>query len=305
MREIDIQLRRSRLFTQAQLSGLKSNIPVIIILYFLLWTGGFALGHGLLWLVQSNCDVLYGNDAVRILVRRLIVCGTQISLFFLWIKFIEKRPVRAAGFQAGKPLKSYLTGFFIGIGAITAITVILVLSGAVRLQFYKMGCGYIVLNLLTLAIGWIVQSASEEIAVRGWLIPRLENRSSPVRAVLITAVIFGILHLFNSGVTVLSFLNLTLSGIFFAGYAIISENIWGVCGLHFAWNLALGNIYGFSVSGITDNGISVLSAQQLHSELLTGGKFGPEGGAVTTMLLLVAIGIVIYQWKRVKKSAVR
>lgn len=39
-----------------------------------------------------------------------------------------------------------------------------------------------------LSLAWIVQSTSEENAIREWLIPRLENRSSPVIAISVTAI---------------------------------------------------------------------------------------------------------------------
>lgn len=161
-----------------------------------------------------------------------------------------------------------------------------------------------IINLGIMALGWIVQSASEEIAIRGWLIPSLEKNSTPITAISITAIIFGILHLFSSGVTVLSFINLTLSGIFFAGYAILNGNIWGVCGLHFAWNFALGNIYGLPVSGFADNGEKIFQTQQIGPSLLTGGAFGPEGGLITTITLLIAIAAFILKWRKNQRKGI-
>lgn len=123
-------------------------------------------------------------------------------------------------------------------------------------------------------------------------------------AISITAIIFGILHLFSSGVTVLSFINLIFSGIFFAFYAIVDGNIWGVCGLHFAWNFVLGNIYGLPVSVFSNNGEKIFKTQQVGSEIFTGGDFGPEGGLVTTLILLIAIALLILKLKKDSKLAI-
>jgi len=84
-------------------------------------------------------------------------------------------------------------------------------------------------------------------------------------------------------------------------YAIADGNILGVCGLHFAWNFALGNIYGLPVSGFADNGEKIFKTQQIGSNILTGGNFGPDGGLVTTLILLIAIALLILKLKKDSK----
>ncbi len=294
---INQYLKESELFLQQKTSRMKLNIPLTIVVYFLLWLIGLGLGR---LLTQAFFNV-FGliadvNGTIMLALRKIMVCGTQIIIFFSWVKFVEKRPVNSIGFQTNNPFKLYITGFMIGLCTITTVTLTLLLTGAITLKYDPLDYSYIIINLGIMALGWIVQSASEEIAIRGWLIPSLEKNSTPIIAISITAIIFGILHLFSSGVTVLSFINLTLSGIFFAGYAILNGNIWGVCGLHFAWNFALGNIYGLPVSGFADNGEKIFQTQQIGSSLLTGGTFGPEGGLITTITLLIAIAGLILKW---------
>ncbi|MGN6715565.1 CPBP family intramembrane glutamic endopeptidase [Anaerocolumna jejuensis] len=299
MRNSNQYLKESNLFRQAKTSRVKYNIPLMIIAYFLLWLVGLGLGR----LLASAVLNIFGSigdisETAAVTLKRFVVCLTQIAFFFSWVKFVEKRPVRSLGFQARSPLKSYTFGFLAGLSAITAIILILLLTGAIKLNYYPIEYGYMVLNFGTAALSWMVQSASEEIAIRGWLIPSLEKKSSPIMAITITSVIFGILHLFSSGVTILSFTNLILSGIFFAGYAILNGNIWGVCGLHFAWNFALANIYGLPFSGFAVNGARIFKAQQAGPRLLTGGDFGPEGGLVTTIILLAGIAVLVLKWKK-------
>lgn len=98
--------------------------------------------------------------------------------------------------------------------------------------------------------------------------------------------------MFNSGATVLSFVNLTLSGFFFALYAIIAGNIWGVCGLHFGWNYALSGIFGLNVSGEQSTDCSLFLSHNIGMDFFTGGDFGTEGGFITTMFLICVILIV-------------
>lgn len=305
MRDINQYLKRSVLFQQQKTSRVKLNIPLTISVYFILWLIGLGSGR-LLAQVFFNAIGLTddGNGTLILALRKLIICGTQIMIFFSWVKFVEKRPANSIGFQAKNPLKRYITGFVIGLCTISMVTLTLVLTGMITFQYAQLDYRYMIINLGIVALGWIIQSASEEIAIRGWLIPSLEERCTPVMAISITAIIFGILHLFSAGVTVLSFINLILSGIFFACYAIVDGNIWGACGLHFAWNFALGNVYGLPVSGFGNNGVKIFKTQQVGSDIFTGGDFGPEGGLVTTLILLIAIAILILKLKKDSKLSI-
>ncbi|WP_353095523.1 CPBP family intramembrane glutamic endopeptidase [Tissierella praeacuta] len=298
MKDINQLLKRSELFLQSKTRKVKLNILLTIVVYFLLWLIGLGLGRLLVQVVLNSGYIGNVSETIVLSLRKLIVCGTQITIFFSWVKFVEKRSIKSIGFQTGSPFKLYIIGFLVGLCTITMVALILILTGSIKLKSSQLDFNYVIINLCIIAIGWIVQSASEEIAIRGWLIPSLEKNCTPVMAISITAIIFGSLHLFSSGVTILSFINLTLSGIFFASYAILSGNIWGVCGLHFAWNFALGNIYGLPVSGFTNNGEKIFQTQQIGSKLLTGGDFGPEGGLIITIILLIAISALILKLRR-------
>jgi len=303
IQNINNKIKDSQLFVHSSKYKIRFNIPMIIIIYFSLWILGISIGR---FINGITLNVLLSkfalNESFCITLRKLIVSGTQIVIFILWVKFVEKRPIKSIGFQTNRRLKSYFIGILVGFTSITVITIILISIRQVTLEVNKVTLMSLLTIIGFLSLGWIVQSASEEISIRGWLIPTLCTSSSPYFAIAITAIIFGILHLFSSGVTILSFFNLTLSGIFFAGYAIYTENIIGVCGLHFAWNFALANIYGFSVSGFMENGETIFQATQIGSEFYTGGNFGPEGGFITTIILLIGISILVLKF--IKKYCV-
>ena len=102
--------------------------------------------------------------------------------------------------------------------------------------------------------------------------------------------------------TILSFVNIFLSGMFLALYAIVQEGLWGVCGFHFAWNLALTNIYGFEISGYPSMK-SLLKFKVDGPEFITGGGFGPEAGILVTIFLCA--GIVILSTRIFKSKTSR
>lgn len=302
MKEIISYLKTIPIFAQAKNSKLNLNFFKIIIVFFTLWGGGLLVGR-LIALPIVNLisrDTLI-SESISEMLRKFLVCGTQIFIFFIWVKCVEKREIKTMGFQGPHGIRAYFKGALIGFCSSTLITIILLIFGEVRITMTTSGSQYMYISesIFIMSIGWVIQSASEEIAIRGWLIPILGIRYKPIMAVIMQGVVFGGIHLLNSNVTVLSFTNLILSGIFFATYLIYSENIWSVCGIHFAWNLALGNIYGYNVSGFEPVGGSIFKTTQIGSNFLTGGTFGPEGGFVTTIVL--ASGIIILSYIVYKK----
>lgn len=296
MERLNQSLKNSELLKQ-NTSRIHYNAFTAIAVYFGLWLVGLGLGR-LFAQLMFNVFALNANGNEPLALRKLIVCGTQILLFFVWVTFVEKQPIQSVGFRGKHPFRRYMTGFILGVGTISIVVFILLAAKMITMEYDTPTSNDVILHFAMIAVGWMIQSASEEIAIRGWLIPRLAKRCSPLISIFITALLFGVLHLFSAGVTVLSFLNLILSGVFFASYAIKDGNIWGVCGLHFAWNFALANIYGLPVSGFAENGIKLFRTQQIGSSIFTGGDFGPEGGLVTAIILLLAIAVLMMNWRK-------
>ena len=89
------------------------------------------------------------------------------------------------------------------------------------------GINYGNFNLIFLAyfIGFFIQSTSEEVLVRGILTRVLSDKFGRTVAILLPSIVFGLLHLGNEGVTILSTLNTILVGIFFAKLLFYKKNI--------------------------------------------------------------------------------
>lgn len=266
------------------------DIFKILFIFAFLWSSSFYIGRLLFTFLLRNPM----NESINLGLRRILVCGFQIGVFFLWVKYIERRPVTELGFIKKNGFSKFTTGFFLGIFAVTIITIILFWVDAITIQTAIQQNSdlstYIYFGFISL--GWFIQSASEEIAIRGWLIPTISYKYTKIIAIILTSLVFGIIHLFSPGVTIISFINLIMSGVFFALYAIKQECLWGVWGCHFGWNLAQGNIFGFNVSGYTPFGIKLFNVNIKDFNILTGGDFGPEGGLLTTLTLLIGIILI-------------
>lgn len=215
---------------------------------------------------------------------------------WVWIKLYEKRSFFTLGFEYKDALKHYFRGFIIGILMFLATLLVLALFGTVKVGYslnYQMGI-YALSGVFVVLIGWIVQGGAEEVLVRGWVLPVIGARYKPWLGLIISSSLFSLLHCFNSYLSILAVINLTLFGFFAGLYAIYEGSLWGICALHSAWNWVQGNIFGFEVSGSLVGGGSILKLVEDGPDWFTGGRFGPEGGiAVTIVLLFGILSIVV------------
>ena len=229
------------------------------------------------------------------------------GLFLLWVKFFEKRPIATLGFYKDGWIKELLKGFGLGVLLFSIVMLILILTGSYQLvgtTFTPYALGFI---LLTIPF-WIIQGGTEELVTRGWLLPVMAEKSNKIVAIVVSSSLFGLLHMFNSGFSMQSLIDLILFGILETFYIIKTDNLWGAAGIHGAWNFAQGNIFGVLVSGSATGSSLLKFVPSGGPGWLTGGNFGAEGSAVSAIVMLITIMILAYQLKKsgklfVKKSA--
>ena len=149
---------------------------------------------------------------------------------------------------------------------------------------------------------WFIQGGTEELLTRGWLLPIINKRSNLAIAIAVSSSLFGLMHLANAHVTFLSILSIILSGVFMALYMLKTDNLWGVAGLHGAWNFTQGNIYGLAVSG-KSTGFSFFrfAAKPESADWISGGAFGTEGSLFASLVLLAGILFLAWQLKKEKQ----
>ena len=224
-----------------------------------------------------------------------------LLLFIFWVKVIEKNSLSSLGFVKKNWLK------YLGWGILLS----LLQMGVIALVYQVGGIGTFELNELSLEpilfiLGlfpfWLLQGGTEEVATRGWLLTRIAARTNLPLAIAISSSLFGILHLGNAGVTVLSVLNIVLDGVLAGLLFIYTDSIWLVVAQHGTWNYVQGNLLGFQVSG-TGADASIFSfTMGSGPDWLTGGEFGAEGSIITTLVLLVSVVIVYLLGERNERA---
>lgn len=139
-----------------------------------------------------------------------------------------------------------------------------------------------------IALLLLLAAASEELLFRGYLLQRLIESVGAPAAVLILSALFGLGHLGNPSATVFSTANTVLAGILFSLAYLRTRALWLPIGLHFAWNFLLGPVFSLPVSGILTSPVLLHPVLNGHA-WLTGGAYGPEGGAGLTLICTAGI----------------
>jgi membrane protease YdiL (CAAX protease family) len=103
-------------------------------------------------------------------------------------------------------------------------------------------------------------------------------------ALMITSLLFMLMHMMNANVNLLGTINLFLAGLLLGIYYIHKRNLLFSIGMHITWNFFQGSIFGFAVSGNTTP--SIISQELKGSEIINGGKFGFESSILATVLII-------------------
>lgn len=141
----------------------------------------------------------------------------------------------------------------------------------------------------------------EEILVRGIIFRILEEKLGSYIALIISAGIFGAMHIANPNSSITAAVGLALqAGLFLAAAYMYTRNLWFPIAIHFAWNFTQAGIYGAAVSGNATNH-SLFTTEITGADWYTGGAFGPEGSIQATVFCVIAtIGLMILNHKQNK-----
>ena len=138
--------------------------------------------------------------------------------------------------------------------------------------------------ILVMGVG---AGVGEEIISRGVIFRIVEEGLGTWAALLLSAAVFGGLHIWNPNATAWSALAIALeAGLLFGLLYHVTRSLWVCMGAHAAWNVAQGPFYGIPVSGFEQRGF--LASHMQGPDWLTGGAFGAEASVVALGLCSVA-----------------
>ena len=218
---------------------------------------------------------------------------------WVWLRLSSKRPFWSLGLESPGAARHALGGVLIAALMMAVTAGLAIISGATAGKSQMTGLTALGIRLLSL-MAYLVQGPGEEVLFRGWLLAVIGARYRPWIGVLVSSLVFSLVHagsILMAPLVPLAFLNLFLFGIFAAFYALSEGGLWGICVWHAVWNWAMGDLLGFATDGVPHIGV-LISIRATGPAIVTGGAFGPEGGVAATAVFLIAIGIIVMRTRR-------
>ena len=215
-------------------------------------------------------------------------------------KVLFKKDLSLIGLQAlnKKEVKNLILGSVMRIAAITLAFILIIISKSGVLVNSLLEPRFS-LSLVVYFILFIFVGFAEELLSRGYIIGAMEvSSNNKLFAVMVSAVIFSLMHYGNNGFSLIPFLNIFLVGILFGFMYVKTKSIWLSTGFHITWNFFQGCIYGMPVSGITTPKLYEMTF--VGNSILNGGTFGPEGGLIVTMVIILMLVSLIFLIKNKK-----
>ena len=242
--------------------------------------------------LSNQEEITSAVKGVRFLLPLKVIEFLSVMLcVWLFIRFIDRKPLKSIGLILKGYEKDLKLGLALGAGLIAIGFLILFILGYLSVDGFSFPVGTLILYFLL----FVVVSFHEEIMMRGYVLNNLMQSMNRYAALSISSVIFMSIHLLNPNVNFLSVVNLFLAGIVLGIYYIHKPNLWLPIGMHLTWNFFQGPIFGFEVSGIETK--SIINQSVRGNEIITGGAFGFEGSILATILIIT---IIVYLDKKYK-----
>ena len=220
-------------------------------------------------------------------VLALIGAALALAAYALVMRFVAGRRLSELALKGA--LRDILIGAAIGAGFLAVSVGTITLLGGYRFTTEGAAGAGALPELIAVTIAGAV---TEELLFRGLLLQALERFCGSRIALVVTAVLFGLIHGANPGATVWSSIAIAVQAGGLLGAAFLwRRSLWLVFALHATWN-GLEQAFGIPVSGHVDPGLAVATVH--GSAALTGGEFGLEASLVPVLISIALSAILMW-----------
>ena len=218
---------------------------------------------------------------------------------FLARRFLDKQSIESLGLKLNlQTLFDILAGIGITFLQMGFIYFLLLSLGWLTFEGFAWKVdpiGLVLKNTLMFLVMFIFVGWNEELLSRGYHLQTIASGTNLFGGVVISSVVFGLMHLGNPSANWVSTTGIFLAGVYLAYGYVRTKQLWLSIGLHIGWNFFEGVVFGFPVSGLDI--YPLLRINVTGPELWTGGAFGPEAGLIVLPSLIVG-GILIYLYTK-------
>jgi uncharacterized protein len=260
----------------------RSLRPLWVIIAFFLITF-VALG-----ILEGVAAVVFGPVAINAqqpLFQWISLTSVVIATWIM-LRRVEKLPWSTVGLdRAAASPRLIIKGALLGGLTIGIASLLLFAIGMLRIDRTVPGSWWGEAGRATLV--FLPAAFFEELFIRGYVFAVLRRAAGWKLALIVTSVVFGLLHAWNPNPDAESILAVIVAGFFLGAIFLATRSLYAAGAAHFAWNWVMSGALHIAVSGLPspDPDYRVV---ETGPDWLTGGPWGPEGGlmAVVTMFIV-------------------
>jgi len=222
-----------------------------------------------------------------------LISGAALGAIALLLRFFENQGLAAIRMPfAPKAWKETAAGTLLGVVPVCLLLGLAVVAGYGTISPGAMNPADLAVALLPLLLAGFALAAWEEFVLRGYLLRQLSIGLNPMAAVIITGILFGLMHSGNPGANWQGLLYTAIGGILMGLLVIRSGSLWLLIGYHFGWNATASGLFGLELSGF-EEGASVFVSSLTGSEWLTGGDYGFEASLPAMIFEVLVLSVAL------------
>ncbi|MBP3774046.1 MAG: CPBP family intramembrane metalloprotease [Bacteroidaceae bacterium] len=246
------------------------------------------MGYGLL---QSLAGLV--NNPILTFLGATVL----LVLYFFAVKLIER--TEPSDLPAERIASDLGLGLLIGAVFISCVVGLILALGWANIE----PAHFTWKNQFSAFMLFFAVAVGEEILFRGILFRWIDERWGLAYALLVSAVIFGAMHIGQPGATVWSCFAIAIEAGLLLGAAYKwSGTLWLPIGIHWAWNYVQGDVFGVAVSG-SDDAPTFFNTIMSGPDIITGGSFGAEASIIAVILGAALSAMFLYLYFRKTKKA--
>lgn len=257
-----------------QLLGVLARVALFVALFLLLWVGAVVLlGPVAAWLGAPSIAMQGGT-----MLLAALAAGWALLVFG------DNGEPAALGFHIeGTAVAESLVGFGVGAAMLGVAVGVLLIVGGVDYAAEAGAAGDVARSWLHGLLVLALPAFAEEALFRGYPFQVLVRGVGAVAATLAVSALFALVHADNPAAERFGLLNIFLAGVLLSVAYLRTASLWFASMLHLSWNWTMASVADLPVSGLTFLDTPGYEPVLSGPAWLTGGAFGPEGGAVGTL----------------------
>lgn len=294
----------ARIFTNSAERRLRAGWRILLhlFLFVAITAGRDAISTGL------------GSTPIGVVTATVLYVAGGLALAWVMARRIDRRSFAEYGLHLNRSWWMDLA-FGLALGALLMTGVFFSLKSAGWISITGPAATNtglpIALALLLRVVFFTGVAFNEELAFRGYELKnlaegffggRLGARGAIVLAFLCSSALFGAGHASNANATFVSTVTVVLAGVLIALPYLLTGELAIPIGLHLAWNLFQGPVFGFPVSGNLPS-THLYSIEVTGPAAWTGGSFGPEAGLMAFGWALAGCLLTVW-WIKARRGHV-